>query len=164
MLVAARGAGLELTFEPSVVPAEPGTPPVASGGSLATSAESAALSAAPAPSSHVLLDRALVLEAVGNVVNNACAHARRRVGVSLAFEGDVLDVRVTDDGAGFSAEALRRGCEPFYSEAKSSEHFGMGLNIACVLARLHGGDVVLTNLCEPERGACVHVRFRTEGR
>ena len=105
------------------------------------------------------VDTVLVGEALGNLLSNACAHARSHVSVSLHVVGGMLDIAVADDGEGFSAEALRRGCEPFYSEAKSSEHFGMGLNIASVLASLHGGDVRLTNLCEPERGACVHARF-----
>ena len=69
----------------------------------------------------------------------------------------LLALRVSDDGPGFTPEALRRGCEPFFGEAKSAEHFGLGLNIVQTLARLHGGAVELANAdgC----GAVVTVRF-----
>ncbi|WP_158095352.1 HAMP domain-containing sensor histidine kinase [Collinsella sp. An2] len=68
-----------------------------------------------------------------------------------------LRVVVADDGPGFTGEALHRGCDPFYSEAKSAEHFGLGLNIARTLARLHGGDVELAN--GPAGGAVVTATF-----
>ena len=56
-----------------------------------------------------------------------------------------LQVKVADDGPGFSADALRHGCEAFFSEQKSAEHFGLGLSIASMLARLHGGGITLAN-------------------
>ena len=61
----------------------------------------------------------------------------------LMEEGPQLVCIVEDDGPGFSAEALRRACEPFYSESKSVEHFGVGLNIAHTLTTLHGGTLDL---------------------
>lgn len=112
------------------------------------------------------LDMQVVEEVLGNVLSNACAHASAlvTVGLDLAPEGDAspdaspaLAVTVTDDGPGFSAEALRHGCDAFFSEQKSAEHFGLGLNVARVLARLHGGEVALANA--PEGGARVTVTF-----
>ena len=72
----------------------------------------------------------------------------------------MLDLTVTDDGPGFSAEALRRGCESFFSEQKSAEHFGLGLTVASMLARLHGGSLELAN--DASGGALVHVTFAVE--
>lgn len=105
------------------------------------------------------IDMQLVEEVLGNLLGNACDHARSKVAVSVDLlqpkqgslaagaRGDVrLELVVTDDGRGFTAEALHHGCDPFYSEAKSAEHFGLGLNIARTLARLHGGAVELGNL------------------
>ena len=108
----------------------------------------------------VALDPALVAEAVGNLLNNARGHAACEVTLALSYANGELFCTVADDGPGFTPEALRRGCEPFYSEAKSAEHFGMGLNIASVLAGLHGGDLALANAPAPGHGACVTVRFR----
>lgn len=119
------------------------------------------------------IDMQLVEEVLGNLLGNACDHARSKVAVSVDLlhpeqgslaagaRGDVcLELVVTDDGRGFTAEALHHGCDPFYSEAKSAEHFGLGLNIARTLARLHGGAVELGNL--EGGGACVTATFAVD--
>lgn len=105
-----------------------------------------------------MLDLQVVEEAVGNVLSNACAHAANRIGLTVDVNAaGSLVVIVEDDGSGFSAEALHHGCDAFYSEQKSAEHFGLGLNVASVLARLHGGDIVLANA--PGGGARVTMTF-----
>lgn len=71
--------------------------------------------------------------------------------------GWFLVLAVADDGPGFSPEALRRGCEPFYSEQKSAQHVGLGLNIVQTLTRLHGGELVMEN--GPDGGARVRASF-----
>lgn len=119
------------------------------------------------------IDMQLVEEVLGNLLGNACDHARSKVAVSVDLlqpkqgslaagaRGDVcLELVVTDDGRGFTAEALHHGCDPFYSEAKSAEHFGLGLNIARTLAHLHGGAVELGNL--EGGGACVTATFAVD--
>ncbi|SCH34637.1 Sensor protein KdpD [uncultured Collinsella sp.] len=119
------------------------------------------------------IDMQLVEEVLGNLLGNACDHARSKAAVSVDLlrpkqgslaagaHGDVrLELVVTDDGRGFTAEALHHGCDPFYSEAKSAEHFGLGLNIARTLARLHGGAVELGNL--EGGGACVTATFAVD--
>lgn len=128
--------------------------------------------AAPCPE-PLSIDMQLVEEVLGNLLGNACDHARSKVAVSVDLlqpeqgslaagaRGDVrLELVVTDDGRGFTAEALHHGCNPFYSEAKSAEHFGLGLNIARTLARLHGGAVELGNL--EGGGACVTATFAVD--
>ena len=119
------------------------------------------------------IDMQLVEEVLGNLLGNACDHARSKVSVSVdllqpeqgslaagARDDVCLELVVTDDGRGFTAEALHHGCDPFYSEAKSAEHFGLGLNIARTLARLHGGAVELGNL--EGGGACVTATFAVD--
>ena len=109
----------------------------------------------------LLLDMSLVEEVLDNLLSNACGHARARVVVELGVgdNGDPwrLVVRVRDDGDGFSPEALHRACDAFYSENKSAEHFGLGLNVSSVLAELHGGGIELAN--GPCGGACVTATF-----
>lgn len=107
------------------------------------------------------VDVPLVEEVLSNLLRNACQYARAVVTLAceLQRKGDGWELLlcVSDDGPGFSPEALVRGADPFYSENKSAEHFGLGLNIACVLARLHGGAVQLANTTEG--GAQVTVTF-----
>ena len=120
----------------------------------------------------VMIDCRLIEEVLENLLKNACAHAVSRVAVCLeaavqepqngcvcesGTRAAVLSVCVADDGPGFSSEALIRGMDPFYSEAKSAEHFGLGLSIAQTLTRLHGGDVELAN--DSQGGARVLATF-----
>ena len=93
----------------------------------------------------VLLDLSLVEEVLDNLLSNACAHAVSSVTFDMMVDAGALTLVVTDDGPGFTPEALHRGCDPFFSENKSAEHFGLGLNVSSVLCGLHGGEIALTN-------------------
>lgn len=93
----------------------------------------------------VLLDLSLVEEVLDNLLSNACAHAVSSVTFDIMVDAGTLALVVTDDGPGFTPEALHRGCDPFFSENKSAEHFGLGLNVSSVLCGLHGGEIALTN-------------------
>lgn len=107
------------------------------------------------------IDVELLCEVLDNLLTNACAHARTAITVALGYDADeaTLTLEVGDDGPGFTDEALRRGTDPFYSEEKSAEHFGMGLNIVQTLARQHDGVVCLRNAAPPQTGARVEVRI-----
>lgn len=105
----------------------------------------------------VLLDLSLVEEVLDNLLSNACAHAVSSVTFDIMVDAGTLALVVTDDGPGFTPEALHRGCDPFFSENKSAEHFGLGLNVSSVLCGLHGGEIALTNA--ETGGACVIATF-----
>lgn len=144
-VIAARGGGLKLELpsmgEAAAMPAleTAGAPvPDAIGGSA-----SAADGRPAAP--PLFLDLPLVEEVLDNLLSNACVHASTRVAFDMMVDAGVLTVVVTDDGPGFTPEALRRGCDPFFSENKSAEHFGLGLNVSSVLCGLHGGRIALAN-------------------
>lgn len=138
-VVAARGGGLRLEM-------------------LGSESGDADLPGSP----EVSVDLPLVEEVLDNLLSNACGHAASTVRLGVRLErrprrttsasgedGGLMEEElqlvciVEDDGPGFSAEALRRACEPFYSESKSLEHFGVGLNIAHTLTALHGGALEL---------------------
>lgn len=180
--VATRGSGCKLLFslgdgmraagagDGSVAAPDAGSVAGAGDGHVVVPDAERAAEPCPEPLS---IDMQLVEEVLGNLLGNACDHARSKVTVSVDLlqpeqgslaagaRGDVrLELVVTDDGRGFTAEALHHGCDPFYSEAKSAEHFGLGLNIARTLARLHGGAVELGNL--EGGGACVTATFAVD--
>ena len=102
-------------------------------------------------------DLPLIEEVLDNLLSNACGHASSAVELGMAIDGDRLIVTVLDDGTGFTPEALRRGRDPFFSENKSAEHFGLGLNVSSVLCELHGGELGLAN--RATGGACVTTTF-----
>lgn len=111
--------------------------------------------------SALMLDLQVVEEALGNVISNACVHATSRIVLRADVDAaGFLVVTVEDDGSGFSAEALHHGCDAFFSEQKSAEHFGLGLNVASVLTRLHGGGIELANV--PSGGARVTMTFAAQ--
>lgn len=106
------------------------------------------------------LDGSVVARIVENLLANAVRYAEGAVTLSCTAAGPDLIVTVSDDGPGFTDEALRRGLEPYFRDTSrndSSEHFGLGLGIAAVLAAKCEGSVSLSNLTP--HGACATVRF-----
>jgi signal transduction histidine kinase len=88
-------------------------------------------------------ERQDLLELAGNVMENACLWAKKRVRVSAAAAGGRLVLKVEDDGPGLPAErraeVLRRGARLDESAPGS----GLGLSIVDDLARAYGGAVIL---------------------
>ncbi|MCQ2443966.1 MAG: ATP-binding protein, partial [Mailhella sp.] len=98
---------------------------------------------------------------LANLMDNAL-----RYGGSVVVDVDdgpgMLAVTICDNGPGIPEEDLERVFEPFYrvepSRSRSTGGTGLGLSIARGMARLHGGDVVLSN--RPEGGLKATVTFR----
>lgn len=107
------------------------------------------------------IDLPLVEEVLDNLLSNACGHAKGVIEVEISVREGRLALSVADDGPGFTPEALRRGCDPFFSENKSAEHFGLGLNVSSILCGLHGGALELGN--GSTGGARVTATFSTGG-
>jgi len=97
----------------------------------------------------------LLRRAVRNLLENAHRHAAGDVVLQLAPLGDMLEIRVSDQGPGVPAELRERIFEPFYRLPGASERDGgVGLGLALVksIVQRHGGSV----RCEarPGGGAC----------
>ena len=107
-------------------------------------------------------DRELLLRALENIIRNALQHtpADADVAVDLAREGDDALIRVTDRGAGFSADALSRLFAPFSrgDSPRQQQGNGLGLAIARAAVQRHGGrlDIVAR---PPGTGAVVEIRL-----
>lgn len=100
----------------------------------------------------MLADPELILEAVGNVFQNACRYARKEIAVTVQYRKNRLTVYVRDDGDGFSERALREAAAVYFREGKEGEaqdgHFGIGLSITKMLCEKHGGELELFNSVE----------------
>lgn len=109
----------------------------------------------------VLADLELILEAVGNVLQNACRYARKEIEITVQYRKNRLTVYVRDDGDGFSEKALREAAAVYFRERKEGEaqdgHFGIGLSITKMLCEKHGGELKLFN--SVEGGAVAAVSF-----
>lgn len=139
-VMAVRGGGLGLNL-PTVSEADRAPAPKTCCASEST------LKAATGsrPAALLAIDLPLVEEVLDNLLSNACVHASSIVTFDMMVDAGALTLVVTDDGPGFTPEALHRGCDPFFSENKSAEHFGLGLNVSSVLCGLHGGKIALAN-------------------
>lgn len=103
----------------------------------------------------MLLERALM-----NVVNNALDYSPENTAVYVAARCNDTQVQitVTDEGCGFSPEALQHAQERFYmgDRSRSSRlHFGMGLYIASSILQQHGDKLVLQNRMDTHGGKVI---------
>ena len=84
-------------------------------------------------------------EMLGNLLDNACKWASRRVEVAATGDGEKLVIRVDDDGRGIAAgerdAVVRRGVRADQLVPGS----GLGLSIVDDLARIHGGELRLAD-------------------
>jgi signal transduction histidine kinase len=107
-----------------------------------------------------LLGDAQALErAVAAIVHNAIDFAKTRVDVRVTRSEDGAEVIVTDDGSGFSREALAHALDRFWrgDPGRVRGGTGLGLSIADAIVQAHGGRILLSN-AEPH-GARVRVVF-----
>ena len=74
-------------------------------------------------------------------------------------DGRELVIEVRDDGHGMDEPTLRRAREPFFS-GFGGDSLGIGLGIADLVAKSHGGDLELES--EPGAGTTARVRFPPE--
>lgn len=95
-----------------------------------------------APAAPVQGDRDLLLEAVGNLLDNAIKFAPPGTAVllSLASRSEGASLCVTDRGPGIPAEERERVLQRFYRTEKSRtvEGCGLGLSLVAAVVALHG--------------------------
>jgi signal transduction histidine kinase len=100
------------------------------------------------PRARVRVDPQDLAEMLGNLMENACKWARRRIGVTVAAAGKDVVVSVADDGPGLPEEGrdavLGRGVR--LDERMPGS--GLGLAIVADLAALHGGGLEIGRSAE----------------
>ena len=82
-------------------------------------------------------------EMLGNLLENACKWATRRVLATAAAEGERLSVRIDDDGPGLPAEQRAEVLERGRRLDERVPGFGLGLAIVVDVAQLYGGHLLL---------------------
>jgi signal transduction histidine kinase len=110
--------------------------------------------AAPAP---VKGNRELVSQAVANLVDNAIKYSgppgagangvAPEIVVRAAGEGDRILLTVSDRGPGIPEADRERAVERFVrlERSRSEPGSGLGLSLAAAVARLHGGELILSD-------------------
>lgn len=82
-------------------------------------------------------------EMAGNLLDNACKWARRRVRVSVRREGRRLLLTVDDDGPGLTPEQCRQVLARGVRADERVPGSGLGLDIVREVASLYGGSLTL---------------------
>lgn len=97
---------------------------------------------------NLYFDEELILQIYENLVSNAFRYADKRILVQCAVENGMFYFAVTDDGKGFSPEALRCAAEPFFRDEREPDkmHFGLGLYICHILCEKCGGTLKIGNV------------------
>ena len=99
----------------------------------------------------VVGDEEMLAVAIKNIVENAIVYSPEgsKVGVTLAKNGDIAEVKVVDNGVGISKEDQDRIFERFYrtDPARSRETGGTGLGLSIVkhVFTTHGGKILLSS-------------------
>ena len=83
----------------------------------------------------------------------------RRIWLRAEQRADGVLLSLRDNGPGFSAEALQRAREPFFTTKTSAQGLGLGLAICDTLVRALGGELRLGN--SDEGGALIELQLRS---
>ena len=95
---------------------------------------------APEPVLATVLEVGL-RQVLTNLLSNAVqatspeGHAARRLEIAVIARGKWIEVSVTDDGPGFSAEIVERLGEPFHTTKEDQGGMGLGLYVSSVIAK-----------------------------
>ncbi|MBX3429426.1 MAG: HAMP domain-containing histidine kinase [Hyphomonadaceae bacterium] len=88
--------------------------------------------------------RALLMQAVSNLIHNAIKYGHAQAGVRLTASAEGAEVVVADDGPGIPTEQRAEAVKRFKQVgAQSPEGVGLGLAIVDACARLHRGGLAL---------------------
>jgi signal transduction histidine kinase len=82
-------------------------------------------------------------EMLGNLLDNACKWARKRVVVGAAVSGDQVVVTVQDDGSGIAPELREAVLQRGVRADEAAPGSGLGLAIVRDLVELYGGSIAL---------------------
>jgi PAS domain S-box-containing protein len=108
---------------------------------------------------RVRADRSKLLQALNNVLSNAYKYSPDggTVTVDTLEEGELVGVRIRDQGIGMAPHELARVCERFYRADTSGRIPGTGLGMSIVkeIAELHGGRLDIAS--QPGQGTSVTV-------
>jgi two-component system sensor histidine kinase RegB len=100
-----------------------------------------------------------IMQGIGNIVQNAISFARNEVHIATRWTTEWAEVRVSDDGPGFSEALLDDLGTPFISTRQGVEgHMGLGVFIAKTLLERTGASVGFGNR-GATAGAAVVVRW-----
>ena len=103
-------------------------------------------------------DKEVILEVIENLLSNAFRYAKTKVEMEVLLTCSELQIRVKDDGVGFTVDK-QKATELFYQQnvKDSLKHSGMGMYISRLYCEKHGGQLLIEN--EKQSGAVITAVF-----
>lgn len=103
-------------------------------------------------------DKEVILEVIENLLSNAFRYAKTKVEMEVFFTSSELQIRIKDDGVGFTVDK-QKATELFYQQnvKDSLKHSGMGMYISRLYCEKHGGQLLIEN--EKLSGAVITAVF-----
>jgi two-component system NtrC family sensor kinase len=113
----------------------------------------------PSTMPDIQCDRALLEQAIVNLLLNACeaCQAGEHVEVAARAHAESVAFVVTDDGAGIAAEHAARATKPFFTTKAEAGGAGLGLAIATEIAKSHRGDLTIGPHAGRGTRACIEI-------
>ncbi len=107
----------------------------------------------------IRLDRAQLLKALSNVVENALESMSKggKLEIKAWQEGNHLQIQISDSGCGISKEDLESVYDPFFTS--KTRGAGMGLTMVHQIIMNHEGEIKIQS--QEEKGTIVTLRFPT---
>jgi signal transduction histidine kinase len=126
-------------------------------------ADVALTSDVPASMPAIQCDRALLEQALVNLLLNSCEACRpgERVEIAARADADSVAFMVTDDGAGISSEHAARATQPFFTTKAERGGSGLGLAIASEIAKSHRGELSIGPHAPRGTRACIQIPVAT---
>lgn len=106
---------------------------------------------------HLVMDPALMRQAVTNLINNAARHAGEGVTITVSvLDGEeTVTLAVSDDGGGMTQEERAALFVPFATGGSRRPGTGLGMMITQRIVELHGGRVLVDTIAR--RGTTVYL-------
>lgn len=89
------------------------------------------------------IDVEMFTKILSNLLSNALKHASASINVSLAKDGAMAVLSVSNDGDRIPEDMTEKIFDPFFKIDNDSDGFGIGLSFVRTLVELHGGVVSL---------------------
>lgn len=95
-------------------------------------------------------DEDLLMGVIGNAFSNAIRYTRRQVCLTAGLSGQYLEIRIEDDGCGYSPEMMEQTSAALRGVSFQTGSTGLGLHFSARVAQLHrnqgrSGEIHLEN-------------------
>jgi len=85
--------------------------------------------------------RQMLVNLVDNAIDAISNTGEVRIGARASAKGDMVEIKVTDNGCGISRENLSKLFTPFFTTKEAGKGTGLGLAIAYGIVKMHYGDI-----------------------